>query len=106
VFVPNSQYGNTVFHDLQWHAARGYVVMYGNPRGSANLLIHSEGDWRCPIGQSQELFSALKRLGKCPVELVWYPPETSHGMSRGGPPDLRQDRLARYAEWFDRYLKV
>ncbi len=218
---PHLQYGNAFFHELQWHAGRGYVVLYPNPRGSANLteahmaasrgdwggkdgedlfaaaeyarnlscvdrrrmgvcggsyggyatnwlvgrtnrfrcaitdrsvvnmvsmwgqcdypskpdaywkgntwdaletliaqspltraahcvtpllIVHSEGDWRCPIGQAQELFSALKQLRKCPVEFVWYPPETSHGMSRGGPPDLRLDRLRRYAEWFDRSL--
>lgn len=219
---PHLQYGNVFFHELQWHAARGYVVMYTNPRGSDNLtedymacirgawghkdyqdlmaatdyveglpyvgvarmsvcggsyggystnwlightnrfkcavtdrsvvslismagqcdypfkpdgywkgntwdlpetllaqsplsymancttpvlIIHSEGDWRCPIGQAQELFTALKRLKKCHVEFVWYPSETSHGMSRSGPPDLRLDRLNRYAEWFDKYLK-
>lgn len=218
---PHLQYGNVFFHELQWFAARGYVVAYCNPRGSANLseeqlrstagawgdtdlpdfltvvdylvglpfvdaerlgvcggsyggfstlwavghtnrfrcaiadrsvsnlvswnghtdvpmepdgyyrgnawdqpeslqkyspitylancvtpllLVHSEGDWRCPIGQSQEVFTMLKRLGRCRVELVWYPPETSHGLSRGGPPDLRLDRLNRYLTWFDEYL--
>jgi dipeptidyl aminopeptidase/acylaminoacyl peptidase len=219
---PHLQYGAAFFHELQWHAARGYVVVYCNPRGSANLsegymacirgawggkdfedltaaadfaerlpgvdpgrmgvcggsyggystnwlightnrfrcavtdrsvvdmvsmwgqcdypsrpdgywqgntwdatqnlvaqspltyaarcatpllILHSEGDWRCPIGQAQELYAALKHLKKCPVEFVWYPAETSHGLSRGGPPDLRLDRLRRYAEWFDRYLR-
>jgi dipeptidyl aminopeptidase/acylaminoacyl peptidase len=36
---------------------------------------------------------------------VRYPRETSHGMSRIGPPDLRLDRLKRYTEWFAKYLK-
>ncbi|HEX5417848.1 MAG TPA: S9 family peptidase [Chloroflexota bacterium] len=219
---PHAQYGNVFFHEFQLFAARGYVVAYGNPRGSANLgetymrgtagdwgnadlpdfntiadhlanlpyvdaervgvcggsyggfstlwivghtgrfrcaiadrsvshlmswngqtdvpmepdgyypgnawneptallagspasylancrtpllLVHSEGDWRCPIGQSQEAFTTLKRLGRCRVEMIWYPPETSHGMSRGGPPDLRLDRLSRYLAWFDEYLR-
>ncbi len=36
------------------------------------LLIHHEGDLRCPIAQSEEIFQALKVLGK-EVEFVRYP---------------------------------
>src|SRR5439155_20772325 len=67
------------------------------------LIIHSEGDLRCPISQSEEWFTALKWLGQNPV-FVRYPPETSHGLSRGGPIDLRFDRLTRIGEWLDRHL--
>ena len=218
---PHAQYGNTFFHEFQWHAARGYIVFYTNPRGSmgyeeafaaiirgnwgevdykdimaaadfaaslpyvdatrmavaggsyggymtnwivthtdrfccaitdrsvvdlvsmagtsdfpfkpdgywegnfwdrpeklwaqsplryvANvktplLIIHSEGDLRCPIGQAEELFAALKRLKK-EVVFVRYPQETSHGLSRSGPPDLRIDRLNRIAEWLDKWCR-
>ncbi len=218
---PHTQYGNTFFHELQWHAARGYVVVYSNPRGSNGreesfgacihrdwgkldyadvmavadyaeslpyvdksrmaiaggsyggymtnwvvghtdrfkcgvtdrsicnwismvattdvpappdglwpgtpwgddfvkgwemsplkyvenvktplLIIHSEGDLRCPISQSEEWFTALKWLGQNPV-FVRYPPESSHGLSRGGPIDLRYDRLTRIGEWLDQHL--
>lgn len=31
---PHTQYGHTFYHELQWMAARGYVVVYANPRGS------------------------------------------------------------------------
>lgn len=218
---PHLQYGNTLFHELQWLAAQGYVVAYANPRGSKGygeahtkaiqgdwggpaladvervvdeairrgyadsqktaimggsyggyltawaightdrfacaiadrlvgnlhsmsgtsdfpwahggyyrgnawddpsdlwqnsplayagkintplLLIHSDGDLRCPIGQAEELFAAL-RLQKKPVEFVRYPAETSHGLSRSGPPDLRLDRLQRNLAWLNKYLK-
>ncbi|MEO0249901.1 MAG: S9 family peptidase [candidate division WOR-3 bacterium] len=67
------------------------------------LIVHSEGDLRCPIGQADELFSALKRLGR-EVLYVRYPLETSHGLSRSGPPDLRADRLRRYLEWWRDHL--
>jgi len=30
---PRVQYGNTFFHEMQYLAANGYVVYYGNPRG-------------------------------------------------------------------------
>lgn len=30
---PRAQYGFTFFHEMQWLAAQGYVVLYTNPRG-------------------------------------------------------------------------
>lgn len=68
------------------------------------LLIHSDGDLRCPVSQSEEIFTAL-RLQKKTVEFVRYPGETSHGMSRNGPPNLRVDRLQRNLAWLDKWLK-
>ncbi len=67
------------------------------------LIVHSEGDLRCPISEADQLFSALKRLGR-EVLYVRYPQESSHGLSRTGPPDLRRDRLQRYLDWWKRYL--
>ncbi len=67
------------------------------------LIIHSEGDLRCPISQAEQLYSALGRL-KRKVQFVRYPPNTSHGLSRSGPPDLRVDRLARILAWLDEHL--
>lgn len=32
---PHSAYGYTFFHEMQWMAAKGYVVLYPNPRGSS-----------------------------------------------------------------------
>ena len=68
------------------------------------LILHSEGDLRCPIEQGEQLFIALKRLNK-EVEFVRYPPEASHDLSRSGPPDLRLDRLKRIVEWMDKHLQ-
>jgi dipeptidyl aminopeptidase/acylaminoacyl peptidase len=33
---PHSAYGHTFTHEFQWMAAKGYVVLYTNPRGSSN----------------------------------------------------------------------
>ncbi|MBK5257641.1 MAG: S9 family peptidase [Vicinamibacteria bacterium] len=49
---PHSAYGYTFFHEMQWMAAKGYVVLYPNPRGStgygqdfANIIqYHYPGD--------------------------------------------------------------
>jgi dipeptidyl aminopeptidase/acylaminoacyl peptidase len=67
------------------------------------LIIHSEGDLRCNIEQSEQVFAALKLLN-VPTRFVRYPASTSHGLSRGGPPDLRLHRLHQILEWWKRYL--
>jgi dipeptidyl aminopeptidase/acylaminoacyl peptidase len=33
---PHTAYGYTFFHEFQWMAAKGYVVLYTNPRGSTS----------------------------------------------------------------------
>lgn len=49
---PHTAYGYVFFHEMQWMAAKGYVVLYPNPRGStsyseafANIIqYHYPGD--------------------------------------------------------------
>lgn len=67
------------------------------------LIVHSEGDLRCPISEADQLFSALKRLGR-EVLYIRYPQESSHGLSRSGPPDLRRHRLEQYLAWWKAHL--
>ena len=66
------------------------------------LLLHGEADARCPIGQSEEYFTALKRLGK-EVEFVRFP-GCSHLFPRMGHPKMREEYLARTLGWFNRFL--
>jgi dipeptidyl aminopeptidase/acylaminoacyl peptidase len=33
---PHAAYGNIFFHEMQWMAAKGYLVLYPNPRGSTS----------------------------------------------------------------------
>jgi len=66
------------------------------------LLTAGEMDLRCAMSQSEELFGALRLLGKT-VELVRFP-EESHDLSRGGRPDRRVERLRRIVSWYERYL--
>ncbi len=67
------------------------------------LIIHSEQDHRCPIGQAEELFTALKLLRR-DVEMVRFPGEP-HGLSRHGSPRRREKRLELIVEFLDRHLK-
>jgi dipeptidyl aminopeptidase/acylaminoacyl peptidase len=79
------------------------ITFIGNAR-TPTLIIHSEGDLRCNVEQSEQVFSALKLLN-VPTRFVRYPTSTSHGMSRGGPPDLRIHRLNQILDWWRTYLK-
>ncbi len=67
------------------------------------LLIHSEGDLRCNVEQSEQVFTALQIQG-VESRFVRYPSSTSHGLSRGGPPDLRLHRLNEITSWWRKHL--
>jgi dipeptidyl aminopeptidase/acylaminoacyl peptidase len=66
------------------------------------LILHGDMDLRCAFSQAEELFGAMRLLGK-EVEMVRFPGE-SHDLSRGGRPDRRVERLRRIGSWFDRHL--
>jgi dipeptidyl aminopeptidase/acylaminoacyl peptidase len=65
-------------------------------------IVHSEDDRRCPIQQAEELFMALRLLGRT-VEFYRFPGE-SHGLSRTGSPVHRVQRIELLIEWFSRWL--
>jgi dipeptidyl aminopeptidase/acylaminoacyl peptidase len=67
------------------------------------LIVHSEGDLRCPIGQADALFTALRLLRR-PVEMLRFPAE-SHELSRSGSPKHRVQRMEAILEWFDTHLR-
>ncbi|MFZ0217840.1 MAG: S9 family peptidase, partial [Candidatus Dormiibacterota bacterium] len=66
------------------------------------LIIHGEADERCPIGQAEEMFTALSQAG-CETEFVRYP-GAPHLFARIGPAGQRADYLARRLDWFQRHL--
>jgi dipeptidyl aminopeptidase/acylaminoacyl peptidase len=67
------------------------------------LVLHSENDLRCPVGNAEDLFTILRLHGR-ETELVRFP-EESHELSRSGSPVHRVQRFEVILEWFDRYLK-
>lgn len=79
------------------------IKYFGNVK-TPMLIIHSEGDLRCNIEQAEQVFAALK-LRNIRCRFVRYPRSSSHGMSRGGPPDLRVHRLRQILDWWSGCLK-
>lgn len=66
------------------------------------LIIHGEADERCPIGQGEQLFISLMKLG-VETEFVRYP-GGFHGFISTGEPAHRIDAHTRIRAWFDRIL--
>ena len=66
------------------------------------LILHAEEDYRCPMEQAEQLYVALKQLGR-EVEFVRFPDE-SHGLTRGGKPKHRVEHMTRLVGWFDRHM--
>jgi dipeptidyl aminopeptidase/acylaminoacyl peptidase len=68
------------------------------------LMLQGESDLRCPAADNEQLFIALRHLGR-EVEYVLYP-ESWHTFAITGRPDRRIDRNERVLAWFDRFLKA
>ena len=64
------------------------------------LIMGGAEDWNVPIHNSEQLYQALKKLGRETI-LVVYPGE-HHGIGR---PSFQKDRYERYLDWYDRYVK-
>lgn len=94
------------FHGPPWEQPERYTKLspltYVNNVTAPTLLIESENDWRTPMGEGEQWFMALQKLG-IPSELVRYP-RSSHGLSRTGEPWLLVDRLERIRSWFEFWL--
>ena len=97
VYFPGNGWDRT---EARW--AQSPMAHLGQAK-TPTLIIHSEGDLRCNIEQSEQVFTALQLRG-IPSRFVRYPRSTSHGMSRNGPPDLRLHRLGEILSWWKKYL--
>ncbi len=64
------------------------------------LIMGGAVDWNVPIHNSEQLYQALKRLGRT-TQLIVYPGE-HHGIRR---PSFRVDRLKRWINWYDIHVK-
>jgi dipeptidyl aminopeptidase/acylaminoacyl peptidase len=92
----------TPWDDLEFYMKQSPLYYIKNIE-TPLLLIHCEEDHRCPMEQSEQLYTGLKRLGK-EVEFVRFPGE-SHVMIGIGKPRHRVERLRHLLRWFDRYIE-
>jgi dipeptidyl aminopeptidase/acylaminoacyl peptidase len=65
------------------------------------LFMGGEVDWNVPVIGGEQMYEAMKRLGRTSTELVVYPGEY-HEFS--GPTHIK-DRMERYLAWYAHYVK-
>jgi dipeptidyl aminopeptidase/acylaminoacyl peptidase len=85
--------------DRAAYDARSPIAFARNIR-TPTLIIHGVNDRGVPLGQAQELHTALKSFG-VPVRLVVYPREGHTIREYTHQIDLQR----RMLDWFDRYLR-
>ena len=93
--------GATPWEDLgklMEHSPITYVANIHTPL----LILHSDNDLRCPISEAEQMFTALKYLGR-ETKFVKFEGQ-SHDLSRNGHPRSRVIRYQEILGWFERYL--
>ena len=80
---------------LWFHSPMQYVESCKTPV----LVIHSLEDYRCPVDQGYQFFSALLAHG-VEARMVLFRGE-NHELSRSGKPKHRVKRLREITDWFD-----
>ena len=96
------QLGGNLF-DRQEHYLNRSPLTFAPNVTTPVLLIHGEDDGRVRMEQSEQYFTALKRLGKT-VEFVRLP-NASHGFIGNGPAWMRKDFADRTLAWLRRWLQ-
>jgi dipeptidyl aminopeptidase/acylaminoacyl peptidase len=101
IFFENSTvHWNATMYDnyaLYWNRS---PLAHIDKARTPTLIVHGAVDPRVPIGQSQEMYTALKWKG-VPVEFVTYPRE-GHGVTERAH---QEDFMNRVLGWFEKHLK-
>ena len=77
-----------------------YPFLNADKIKTPTLFMTGEKDFNVPAIGSEQMYQALRSIGT-PTGLIVYPGQF-HGIT---VPAFQKDRLERYVEWFDRYLK-
>lgn len=101
-----STFGAFEFDGVPWQDAGKLLqyspISYVDTITTPLLILHSEQDYRCPIEQAEQMYTALKFLDRN-VAFIRFPDE-GHELSRSGTPSRRLARLHYLIGWFDSHL--
>ncbi len=84
---------------LWWHSPLKYAANVVTP----TLFIHSDEDYRCPLEQGIQFYTALRTRGVEARMCIFH--GENHELSRGGKPKHRSRRLKEITDWFERFAK-
>jgi dipeptidyl aminopeptidase/acylaminoacyl peptidase len=78
-----------------------YPFLNADKIKTPTLFMTGEKDFNVPAVGSEQMYQALRSIGT-PAELIVYPGQF-HGITL---PSFQKDRLERYMQWFDKFLKL
>ena len=102
MFFAEDQIHGNIFGSVEklWeHSPLKYVKNVVTP----TLFIHSDEDFRCPLEQATQFYTALVDLD-VEARFVLFHGE-NHELSRSGKPKHRVRRLEEITNWMEKYLK-
>jgi dipeptidyl aminopeptidase/acylaminoacyl peptidase len=77
-----------------------YPFFHADRIKTPTLFLGGDKDFNVPVAGGEQMYEALRTL-KVPTQLIVYPGQY-HLLTR---PSYIKDRIERYLQWFDRYLK-
>ena len=89
----------TPWRNLKSYLEVSYPFLHADRIVTPTLFLCGDQDWNVPLVNSEQMYQALKSLGR-ETQLVVYP-GASHSLDK---PSHRRDRLERYLAWYGRYL--
>lgn len=92
------EFGRLLTDDIEFFLAASPIA-HLEGANTPTLLLHGEQDRRVPVGQSHEMYRALRELG-VEARLVLYP-GAGHGIS---DPHQFRDVLRRWLDWYEVHL--
>ncbi len=95
------QIGGNPVDNLEHYFDKSPIKYYRNVK-TPLLIVHSDEDYRCPLPQAIEFYTALKTNGN-KVKMIIFKGE-NHELSRGGKPKNRVKRLEEIINWFEENL--
>jgi dipeptidyl aminopeptidase/acylaminoacyl peptidase len=96
--LPHRSFDGASFEQREAYRAMSPISYVENVR-TPTLIIHGEHDFRTPLGEGEQWYQALKKLG-VPTEFVLYP-RSGHGIRE---PWLAADNMERTRQWFVHWL--
>ncbi len=100
-FAPDQNAGD-LYESPEKLWARSPLAYAGNVK-TPTLFIHSDEDYRCPLEQGLQMYSALVDRG-VEARLCLFHGE-NHELSRSGKPKHRLRRLQEITDWFEKHAK-
>lgn len=102
MFFAEDQIHGNIFHTPEklWEHS---PLKYADNIITPTLFIHSDEDYRCPLEQGLQLYTALIDKG-VEARFVLFHGE-NHELSRSGKPKHRVRRLEEITQWMEKHLK-